>query len=234
MVWAIRRNFGLKLLSVLLAMLGWAYFRFAGNPVIAARFAQQVSVPIATVNLASGYIARFPDKAAVITIEPKRGEPPIKPDEIKAVLDLSGRGAGVYNVPVELVAPSLAVQSLSPASVTLSIEKIDQRTFPVAMHYANQANVVVSRFTVTPISVNVRGATSDLAQVATVRVDMPLRAWHASLDEMVRPVAVNSSGDEVAGVQVSPNLVRVQAQFLPASKGSLKWGEYSEPTACGA
>lgn len=221
MVAAVRRNFGLKLLSVFLAVVGWAYFRFASNPLITARFDQQISVPIAAVNLPAGYIARFPDKSAVVTIQPQRGQPPVKPDEVKAVIDLSNRTAGVYNVPVQLVAPNVAVQSLSPASVTLTIEKIDQKTFPVAMYYGSQGNVVVSHFTLTPSSVTVRGPDSELAQVATVRINMPLSSSQPSFDEMIRPMAVNSSGDEIRDVQVVPNLVRVQAKLLPAT-GSTK------------
>lgn len=216
----IRRNFGLKLLSLFLAVLAWAYFRFATNPVIAARFDQQVSVPIATTNLAAGFIARYPDKIAVVTIEPKRGEPSIKPDEVKAVLDLSGRGAGVYNVPVQLVAPTVVVKSLSPASETLSIEKVEHKVMPVAIFYGGQPNVVVSRYTLTPASVTVSGPTSELAQVATVRIDMSLNTSAASLNEMIRPIAVDSSGNEIRDVQVAPNQIWVQAKFLPATKGS--------------
>lgn len=217
MVAAIQRNFGLKLLSVFLAILGWAYFRFAGNPLITARFDQQISVPITAVNVPPGYIARFPDKVASVTVEPQRGQPPVKADEVKAVVDLSNRSPGVYNVPIQLVAPNVAVQSLSPASVTLTIEKINQKTFPVAMYYGSQGNVVVSRFTVTPPSVTVRGPDSELSQVATVRINMPLNSSQASFDEMIRPIAVNSSGAEIGDVQVVPNLVRVQAKLLPAT-----------------
>lgn len=217
MVTAIRHNFGLKALSIFLAILGWAYFRFASNPLITARFDQQLSVPIAAVNVPSGYIARFPDKVAMVTVQPQRGQPPVKPEEVKAVLDLSNRSAGVYNVPVQLVAPNVAVQSLSPASVTLTVEKVDQKTFPVAMYYGTQGNVVVSHSTVTPATVTVRGPDSELAQVATVRINMPLSSSRESFDEMIRPMAVNSSGDEIQDVQVAPNLVRVQANLLPAS-----------------
>ena len=124
-------------------------------------------------------------------------------------------------MPVQLVlAPNVAVQSLSPASVTLTIEKIDQKTFPVAMYYGTQGNVVVSKFTVTPSSVTVRGPDSDLSQVATVRINMPLATSGASFDEMIRPIAVNSNGDEISDVQVAPNPVRVQAKLLPASGSS--------------
>ncbi len=217
MALSIRRNFGLKALSLFLAIVGWAYFRFATNPLITARFDQQLSVPITAVNLQPGYIARFSEKTADVTIEPKRGEAPIRPDEVKAVLDLGKFSSGVYNVPVQLVAPNVVVQNLRPGSVTLTIEKIDQKTFPVAMYYGGQSNVVVSRSTVTPSSVIVRGPTSELSQVATVRIDMPLNPAQTTLDEMIRPVAVNSSGDEIRDVQVVPNLVRVQARFLPAT-----------------
>jgi YbbR domain-containing protein len=214
MVAAIRRNFALKMLALFLAIVGWAYFRFSSNGV----FGASLSVPIAAVNLQAGYIARFTDKTAIVTIQPKPGEPAVKSDEIKAVLDLSNRSPGVYNVPLQIVSPDVQVQSQDPSTVTLTIEKIDRKTFPVAMHYGGQANVVVTHFTLSPASVTVTGPTSDLSQVATVRVDMPLSASQTSRDEMIRPVAVNSSGEEIGDVQVTPNLVRVQAQFAPATK----------------
>ncbi len=90
-------------------------------------------------NLPVAYVAHFADHSAVVTVVTKRGDPPIKPDEIKAVLDLSNKETGVYNVPVTLVAPDVAVQSLSPASVTLTIERIEERSFPVTVHYVGAA-----------------------------------------------------------------------------------------------
>ncbi len=141
----IRKNFALKALAVALAIVGWAYFRFAGNPIVATPEFQQLSIPISAANLALGYVARYADREAVVTVATKRGEPGVKPDEIKAVLDLSNKETGVYNVPVQLVAPDVAVQSLSPASVTLTIEAIEQRSFPVTVHYvgAQPSGIVV-------------------------------------------------------------------------------------------
>ncbi len=215
----IRKNFGLKLLAIALAVVGWAYFRFATNPIVAAaRFDQQVAVPITAINLAVGYVAHYTDRDAVVTIEAKRGEPATKADEIKAVLDLSNKGAGVYNVPVTLVAPDVAVQSLSPASVTLSIERIEQRAFSIDLHYAGQSgSIVVSSASVRPATVTVQGPTSLLSQVTAVHVGIPLPDQPASFDEMVRPVAVNSEGSEVAGLVVAPDLVRVRVQFVAGS-----------------
>jgi YbbR domain-containing protein len=214
---AIRHNFGLKVLSLVLAIVGWAYFRFATNPLITARFDQQLSVPIAAVNLAPGYIARYPDKNAVITITPKRGEAPIKPEEIKAVLDLANHTAGVYNVPVQLVAPNISVQSRSPASETLTIERIAQQSYPIAVNYSGQPATVVSKVAVQPQSVMIHGPSGELSEIAAVRVDLPLGGTQLNFDQMIRPIAVNAHGDEIADVQIVPNLIRVRAQLLPAA-----------------
>lgn len=221
---SLRKNFGLKVLSLMLAVVGWAYFRFATNPVIAARFDQQISVPIAAVNMPVGYVVHFADKEAVVTVATKRGEPPIKPDEIKAVLDLSNKDAGVYNVPVQLVAPNIVVQSLSPASVSLSLEKIDRRDFALAVHYAgNQESAIVVRDArQTPSSVAVTGPTGLLSQVASVRVDVPLPASPQAYDAMVRPVPVDSLGQEIAGLGVAPDLVRVQIHFVEGTGAKAK------------
>ena len=211
----IRRNFGLKLLSVTLAVIGWAYFRFGSNPVVAAHFDQQLSVPIVAANLQQGYIAHYTDKEAVVTVAAKRGQPPLKPDEIKAVLDLANRGAGIYNVPVQLVAPNIAVQSLSPASVSLTIERIDEQNYPVSLHYVGaQNNVVVGEMRVLPVLVTVQGPTSLLSQIAGVRVDVPFPNAPRMFDEMVRPIPVNSAGQEITGIDVSPDLTRVQVHFV--------------------
>ena len=219
----IRKNFGLKLLSVALAIVGWAYFRFATNPIVAAaRFDQQISVPINAVNLPVGYVAHYTEREAVVSVETRHGEAAVKPDEIRAVLDLANKGAGVYNIPVTLVAPDIAVQSLSPASVTLSIEKIEQHSFPVDLQYAGvSAGVVVADSSVRPNVVTIEGPTSLLSQVTAVHASIALPGQAKSFDEMVRPTAVNSMGNEVTGLVVTPDLVRVRLR-LTAGTGNSK------------
>jgi YbbR domain-containing protein len=215
----LRRNFGLKLLAVGLAIVGWAYFHFA-NPILATgQSDQQLSVPIVSVNLPLGYVAHFTDRQAVVTVATKRGEPAVKPDQIKAVIDLSNKGSGIYNVPVQLVAPDVAVGSLSPASVTLTIERVEERTFPIIVHYVGSpaGGIVVNAPQVRPNVAKVRAATSALEQVSAVHVDIAMPNEPRTLDEMVRPIAVDASGAEVADLAVSPDLVRVQMRFVTAA-----------------
>lgn len=217
----IRKNFALKLLALGLAILGWAYFRFAASPYLTARFDQQISVPINAINLPVGFIAHYTEHEAVITVASRRGEGTVRPDEVKAVLDLSGKGSGAYNVPVQLVAPDVVVQSLSPASISLTIEAIVSKPFSVSVHYqAPQAGIVVSNVRVAPSVAVVRGAVSLVSQVASLRLDVTLPQSPTDFDEMVRPVPVDAQGREIANLQVAPNLIRVQASFQAGSAPS--------------
>jgi YbbR domain-containing protein len=212
----VRKNFALKVLAVALAIVGWAYFRVAGNPIFGSPQFAQLSVPIAAVNLPLGYVAHFTEREAVVTVATKRGEPAIKPQDIKAVLDLSNKETGVYTIPVALVAPDVVVQSLSPASVTLTIERIEQRSFPITVHYVGPqpGGIVVSNAEILPDAAIVRAPTSVLAQISGVHADVAMPDQPKAVDEMVRPIPVDASGAELSGLSVAPNLVRVQTRFV--------------------
>jgi len=211
----LRNNLGLKLLSVAIAIAGWCYLRLTPNPVIAARFVQQVDVPIATTGLPPQEVARFTDTHAVVAVDVGRGGS-IKADMVRAVLSLDGRGPGGYNVPVQVIAPKLEIRSLSPASVTLEIERIERRSVPVAVQYVGDPRriVVSGKPSVDPAFATISGATSDLARVTNVRVDVPLPGTATTFDEMVRPLVVDDRASDLTGIAVSPNLIRVRVRFV--------------------
>ncbi|MFN2459850.1 MAG: YbbR-like domain-containing protein [Candidatus Velthaea sp.] len=215
---ALLHNFGLKVFALALAVGAWAYFRFSAAPGIAARFDQQLSVPIVVTGLRPGYVARYNDKFAVVTIDAPRNGGPIKPQQVQAVLNLSKQNEGVYNVPVEIIAPNLQIRSLTPASVTLAIDKLEERVLPIGISYGgDRKGIVVESAHVDPAAVTVRGIATDLARVQAVRVDVGLPNKTTTLDAMIRPVAVDVRGSEVPAVQISPNLARVRARFIPST-----------------
>jgi hypothetical protein len=212
----VRRNFQLKAFAFALAVAAWAYFHFSANPGITAHFDQQLSIPIVVSGLRPGYVARYTDKFAVVTIDATRNAAPIKPDQIEAVLNLPANvDSGFVNVPIQLIAPNVQIRSLTPASVTLSIDRLEERSVPVAIAYTGDAkNMVVESATVTPSMVNLRGIATDLTRVQTVRVDIAVPTKVSTVDAMFRPLAFGAHGEEIATVEVSPNLVRLRARFV--------------------
>jgi hypothetical protein len=220
---AIRRNFGLKALAVALAILAWAYFHFSAAPSITAHFDQQFTVPIVATGLHEGLVATgYSDRTAIVTVEVPRNGPPIKPEQISAVLDLNDRTEpGIINVPVSIVAPDLVIKSLSPASVTLDVDRVETRLIPVSISYTGgNGSLVVESSTVTPTVTTVRGIATDLAKVDVVKIEIPMGTKPGDFDAMVRPVASDARGGDVSDVQVSPNLVRVRARFAPSTNSA--------------
>ncbi len=215
----VRRNFPLKAFAFVLAVVAWAYFRFSASPGITARFDQQLSVPIVVTGLRPGFVAHYTDKFAVVTIDATRNATPIKPDQVEAVLNLAANpDPGVFNVPVQIIAPNLEIQSLAPASVTLSLDRLAERTVPIAIVYAGDGkNIVVDAAAINPSLVTIRGIATDLAKVQAVRVQIGLPNKPTIVDAMIRPQAINAAGEDVGTVEVSPNLVRVRARFVPST-----------------
>lgn len=217
----LRNNAGLKLLSLALAIGAWAYLHVA-NPAIAARFDQQLSIPIATTGLAQDETARFTDKQVLVTIvAPRDSTTPVRPDDLRAVLNVGGRGPGVYSIPVSVVGPKLEVKAVSPSAVTLEILRIGELRVPVTVRYSGDARaaVVVDAVRVEPETALLRGATDELARVASARVDVAFPTQPQQVDAMQRAVAVNARGDDVSDVQVTPNLVRVRVKFSTPQRG---------------
>jgi hypothetical protein len=205
-----------------LAVTAWAYFHYSAAPSITAHFDQQLSVPIVVTGLHPGLVANFMDRTASVSVEVPRNGPAIKADQVRAVLDLADREEpGIINLPVKIVAPEAVIKSLSPASVTVNLDRLATRTIPVSIAYGGgNGSLVVESSTVNPSQTTVSGIATDLARVEVVKVDIPLGTKPGDFDAMVRPVASDARGGDVSDVQVSPNLVRVRARFAPSTNSA--------------
>lgn len=212
----LRNNFGLKVLAVCLALAAWGYFHLAAAPGTTARFDQSLAVPIVVTGLKPGYQARYEDKVATIVIETPRNGEGVKRDQVQAVLDVSDvTDAQPHHVAVRLVAPDIAIKSLSPASVIVTVDRLEERTVPVSFDYVgDRRGIVVASASVDPALTTIRGVANELAKVTGVRVEIPIPPKAQQFDAMIRPTPTDASGSEIPTVQVSPNLVRVRATFV--------------------
>jgi hypothetical protein len=217
----LKNNFGLKVLSVFLALAAWGYFHLAAAPGTTAKFDQTLAVPIVVTGLKTGYQARFAEKVATVVIEVPRNGQSVKPDQVQAVLDVSELAdPGFHEVPVKIVSPETSIKSLSPASVTLQLDRLEEHIVPVSIDYVgDRRGIVVDAAQITPTSTTIRGVASDLSHVTGVRVEIPIPSSPEQFDAMIRPTPTGAHGEEIPNVQVSPNLVRVRAHFVaPASR----------------
>ena len=215
----LRNNFGLKVLAVCLALGAWGYFHLAAAPGTTARFDQTFYVPIVVTGLHPGYQAQYNEKTATVVVEaPRNGAPP-KPDQVQAVLDLSGIDEpGPHYVQVKVAVGDLALKSISPGNVAVLIDRIEDHIVPVGIDYGgDQHKVVVESAEVSPPRATLHGTTAELAKVMGVRVHVDMPSAPSIHDDMMRASAVDAHGDDVSTVQISPNLVRVRVRYVSAT-----------------
>ena len=212
----LRNNFGLKLLSLTLAVAAWAYFHLAAAPGTVARFDQNLSVPIDVTGARPGYQVTTAEKSVSIVVEVPRNGQTFRTDQFRAVVAAGGRGdPGFHHLPGGIVPSDVAIRSLSPASVIVAVDRIEQRSASVGLDYLGDAHgVVVDSATLYPPTTAIRGVAASLAQVTSMRVAIPIPRRAEDVDEMIAPVPTDANGHEVPGIQVSPNLVRVHVKFV--------------------
>jgi hypothetical protein len=217
----VRNNFTLKVVSVCLALAAWGYFHLAAAPGTTARFEQNLSVPIVAVGLRPGFQANYPQKYANIVVEVPRNGTAVKPETFQAVLDVADFGSpGIYNVQVKIVPPDDAIKQLSPPFVNVTLDRIEQRTVPVSLNYVGDGrSVVVESAHVNPTTTTIRGVASEIARVTGVRVAIPIPAKPQQFDAMLKPAPTDAHGSEIDGILVSPDHVRVRANFVAPSAG---------------
>lgn len=215
----LKNNFGLKLFAVCLALAAWGYFHLAAAPGTTAKFDQTLEVPIVVTGLKPGYQARYTEKLATVVVEAPRNGPPVKADQLEAVLDVRDLvDPGDHYVRVNVVSPDLAIKSLSPGSVKISLGRLEERTVPVSFDYVgDRRGIVVESAEVNPPTTTIRGVASDLSKVTSVRVEIPIPTKPKQFDSMIRPTPTGADGGEVSDVQISPNLIRVRARFISST-----------------
>ncbi len=220
----LKNNFGLKVLAVGLALAAWGYFHLAAAPGTLARFDQTLVVPIVVTGLKPGYQARYDDKTATVVVESPRNGPGPKPEQVQAVLDVSDLAdPGKHAVAVKLNAPDIVVKSLAPASVYVTLDRIEDRTVRVSLDYVgDRRGIVIDSAQLDPTTTTIRGPSSVLSRVAGVRVQIEIPAKPKLLDEMVGPIPIDARGTAIDEIQVSPNLVRARVKFIPATTSRTK------------
>lgn len=220
----LKNNFGLKVLAVGLALAAWGYFHLAAAPGTIARFDQTLVVPIVVTGLKPGYQARYDDKNATVVVETPRNGPGPKPEQVQAVLDVSDLAdPGKHAVAVKLNAPDIVVKSLAPASVYVTLDRIEDRIVRVNLDYVgDRRGIVIDSAQLDPTTTTIRGPATALSRVAGVRVQIEIPSKPKLLDEMVGPVPIDARGTAIDEIQVSPNLVRARVKFIPATTSKTK------------
>jgi len=211
---ALRRNTGLKLVSLLLAFLLW----FSIN--VNERDAEgTIEMPIRVRSLASGMIVTSqPAKPVAVTVRgPRTILDGIDERRARFALDLANAAPGEERIELnaDMIRPELPrrlkVIRLEPARVKVRLERLAHRRLPVKPELAGMPPLgYTAEASVAPGEVDVSGPASkvdDLKEIKTEPVEL-----HGAPDPVQRTVLLSWAGDFVS---FTPDHVSVGITFAP-------------------
>jgi YbbR domain-containing protein len=128
-------------------------------------------------------------------------------------------GPGIDEYEVEVDAPSgLRKVDVEPSIIEVELDRIVTETFPVEMREDAPRPLNVTDVSLSAEQVAVQGPKALVDRVETVELPLEIGSRDESFVEEVAPVPVDSLGERIQGVSLSPAAVEVNVTFETTSK----------------
>ena len=209
------RNIRTLLLAFILALAVWVSAVTAADPDEVRTYPRPVTLEIIGQDPGLVIIGSVPDKVSITLRAPHStwNELTANDNQVRAILDLSGLGAGdhVVEIQPQVNVRPVRVISTSPQSLQLSLEPLDTKSLPVELAVRGepaigyQAGVVNLKPRETVIS----GPESQIKRVARVLVELSIAGLRQDVQSSLPVRVVDSSGQTITGLTVNPETVQV-------------------------
>jgi YbbR domain-containing protein len=223
----IKHNLVYKLLALGVAIGLWMYVNAEQNP----RARRSYTVPITITNIAKGYVAEAGEEEATITVS-----------GLKSITDSIQRVSAVVDLdqstPKSKIEKNIAVHAnvfgvvsadlddlsivVNPQKVRVHIEALSGKRLPVEVKFpaAPPLGYSYSNPQLVPGSVSVSGKSTEVSQVKRIVLTLPNKMSDRAIDDYFELSALDSSGNSVGGVKLSPEKVRLKLELVevPATK----------------
>lgn len=207
-----------KMISVVLAIVLWAYVIGEVNPTVKKTVSD---IPVELTNtetLADRDLALQGDEEyfATVVVEGARSElNELRVADIHITADMYGYGLGENHVSLDVTLPDgISLEELKTPEITVTLERLEEKSLPVTVVFAGEPgeNLEPSYSYTVPAEVEVRGAESVIAKVAEVRVQLDVNdlseTWEIYSEV---PTAWSKDGKMIKNVTISAQSVEVEA-----------------------
>lgn len=209
-----------KIISVIIAIILWAYVIEATNPMKTQTF---VDVPVQVLNeesLAARGLALSgeADYTVDVKVQAKRADlAKISEGDIIANADLFGYSMGKNYIPVMVAVPDgVTIKEVKPIKINVVIEELVEVAKPIKVSFIGQFEdgLEAGQIKTQPEEILVSGAKSEVSAVAYIKAEMNTsKLTTESSTIQVKAVAVNSAGDVVQNVRLSSSFIDVSARL---------------------
>jgi YbbR domain-containing protein len=213
------QNWGIALLSVVLAVSLWVYVTNRQDTQQTGRIAG--SVPVECVNVPADKAESPPCNDQSVTVRVRAPQSIFKDltaADCRASADISAVSGADVLVPVRVECSQARVEVVdwSPAQIKVTLENVTSRTVAVRSQLvgAPPRGFQTQQIALQPQEVVVSGPESLVGRVASVDADLDLTGVRADLDQTVLLKARDEQGGDVRGVNVEPKSAQARITML--------------------
>jgi YbbR domain-containing protein len=213
----LRENLGTLLLSFLLAVTVWVAAVSQADPILEQDFPQPIEISYIGLSEEMLLLGEPPETATVTIRAPESVWREIAVEDIHIEANLSELDAGSYRLELSprLDLKPARVTGINPTFVTLSIEPSASKVVNVNILTFDQPALgfQAEEPIAEPNQVNVVGPASIVERVHELRAEISLTNRRESIDQQVPLTPLDKDGNEVEGVQIAFEQVRVVVQI---------------------
>jgi len=214
-------NSPLMVLALALASLAWFVAVEEENPTLTQRYPQPIPVTPPEPPEGMIIVGEFDEYVQVTIRAPEKSVwSTLTADDFAATVDLTGLGAGVHQVPVQVTLskqPSRVIL-VEPGYVTLELEPRAERTVPVYVRIEGQPTLGYLRrtMTVVPREVTVSGPNTYVTRVVEAAVLISVQDANADVEGEFQLQPQDDEGQPVPYVTLTPEAVNVHIPIEPS------------------
>lgn len=230
----IKKNWKLKLLSLVIAIFLWSYIIATTNPTVNVRM-NDIPIIFENVdNLTDNELILSSDvtKSVNLTVSGQRSDIiDITSQHIRVSADFIGLDEGIHTVNLKYSLPSGIRIVDAPSSINANIEKILSREMAVEVNSIGklQDNYVTTSSQILPEKISIRGARSNLDRVDKLVVDLDLSSLTKDITVNKEIKAIDEEGNTVSGITYGQQFVNLsmfvelqkEVEIIPITTGEL-------------
>ncbi len=206
-------NLGLILLSLALSTLIWATAVEQENPTVEQAFPS--AMPVSLTNVPEGMIAygQIDARVSVVLRAPQSVWKALRPEDIRASVNLSGLKPGTHALPVQVqvgLGP-VQVRRVEPATLVVYLEKATWSEVPVRVRLEGNPPLgyIARPPEITVLTVTVSGPESLVAQVVEVQAVVSVEGRRADVDGEFDLKPYDAQGKEVPYITLTPSRIAI-------------------------
>lgn len=209
------RYFGTLLTAFILAIIVWVSAVVASDPNRESPLQRPIPIEVIGQDSNLQVLGDLPRTVSVVLRAPTSVWTQLNTNSqlVRAFIDLSNLGAGVHEVPVQVqITPRLVrLISQNPEKVTITLDSIDTKSFPVNLVVQGTPPVGYQAQTplLNPSNVTVSGPVSLVSRISEVRLTLDITNANQTIVRNQTPVLLDADNKVVEGLTVTPDTVTI-------------------------